>query len=344
MRALLVHNPAAGAGRSAGLLEPVLERLRAAGMRVEPHRTVSLDDAFETARAAASSLDVVVAMGGDGTVGACAAGLAAAGLAARPRSDLATTGGPPSAAGGTPSGGATASGAGYRAVPLAALGVIPAGGGNDGARNLGLPHADPLAAAIMLPGLSARPADLVRVGERYLLNAGGAGFDAEVSRRANLMFKKAPGHARYVGAVLAELVVGRPHSFQLHLDGKPMATSAWMVSVANSQSYGGGMLIAPAALLDDGLLDVMVVDGALSKAGFLATFPKVFSGRHIEHPAVRMLRAARVRLEADGPVAVHLDGEPGGTVPATFEVVPAALAVLASDHAPAFSRRPSSAP
>jgi diacylglycerol kinase (ATP) len=333
MRALLVHNPAAGAGRSAGLLEPVLERLRAGGMQVDPHPTESLEDAFETARAAASSLDVVVAMGGDGTVGACAAGLAAAGLAAQPRTDLAATGAPPSA------GGATASAAGYRAVPLAALGVIPAGGGNDGARNLGLPHADPLAAAVMLPGLSARPADLVRVGERYLLNAGGAGFDAEVSRRANLWFKKAPGRARYVGAVLAELAVGRPHSFRLDLDGKPMATSAWMVSVANSQSYGGGMRIAPNALLDDGLLDVMVVDGTLSKPGFLATFPKVFSGRHIEHPAVRLHRAARVRLEADGPVAVHLDGEPGGTVPATFEVVPAALAVLASAHAPAFSRR-----
>ena len=333
MRALLVHNPAAGAGRSAGLLEPVLERLRAGGLQVDPHSTESLEDAFETARAAASSLDVVVAMGGDGTVGACAAGLAAAGLSAQPRTDLAATGAPP------PAGGATAPAAGYRAVPLAALGVIPAGGGNDGARNLGLPHADPLAAAVMLPGLSARPADLVRVGERYLLNAGGAGFDAEVSRRANLRFKKAPGRARYVGAVLAELAVGRPHSFRLDLDGKPMAISAWMVSVANSQSYGGGMRIAPNALLDDGLLDVMVVDGTLSKPGFLATFPKVFSGRHIEHPAVRLHRAARVRLEADGPVAVHLDGEPGGTVPATFEVVPAALAVLASAYAPAFSRR-----
>jgi diacylglycerol kinase (ATP) len=329
MRALLVHNPAAGGGRSARLLEPVLERLRRGGYQVEEHRSVSLDDASLAARQAASSVDVVVAMGGDGTVGSCAAGLAAAGLAAR--SNPAT-------------GSDTAAGAGYRVVPLAALGVIPAGGGNDGARNLGLPFDDPLAAATMLPGLAARPADLVRAGERYLLNAGGAGFDAEVSRRANQRLARAPGQARYVGAVLVELAIGRPRSFRLELDGQEITTSAWMVSVANSQSYGGGMRIAPAALLDDGLLDVMIVDGALSKPAFLATFPKVFSGRHIENPAVRLHRAVRATLEADEPVAVHFDGEPGGTVPVTFEVVPAALAVLATDDAPAFSRRPSSAP
>jgi diacylglycerol kinase (ATP) len=177
-----------------------------------------------------------------------------------------------------------------------------------------------------------------------VLNVGGAGFDAEVSRRANLRLAKAPGQSRYVGAVLAELAIGRPRNFRLDLDGRTITTSAWMVSVANSQSYGGGMRIAPEALLDDGLLDVMVVDGALSKPGFLATFPKVFSGRHVEHPLVRLHRAARATLEADEPVAVHFDGEPGGTVPVTFEVVPAALAVLATEDAPAFSRRPSSAP
>jgi diacylglycerol kinase (ATP) len=328
MRALLVHNPAAGGGRSARLLEPVLERLGRGGFQVEQHRSVSLEDASLAARQAASSVDVVVAMGGDGTVGSCAAGLAAAGLAAR--SNFAA--------------GDTAAHAGYRAVPLAALGVIPAGGGNDGARNLGLPHDDPLAAATMLSGLAARPADLVRAGERYLLNAGGAGFDAEVSRRANLRLAKAPGQSRYVGAVLAELAIGRPRNFRLDLDGRTITTSAWMVSVANSQSYGGGMRIAPEALLDDGLLDVMVVDGALSKPAFLATFPKVFSGRHVENPLVRLHRAVRATLEADEPVAVHFDGEPGGTVPVTFEVVPAALAVLATEDAPAFSRRLSSAP
>jgi diacylglycerol kinase (ATP) len=328
MRALLVHNPAAGGGRSGRLLRPVLERLRAGGLEVSQHRTVSLGDACLAAREAAGSVDVVVAMGGDGTVGACAAGLAEAGLAV--------------------TGNSLAAGAdvttGRDQGRLAALGIVPAGGGNDGARNLGLPFGDPLAAATLLPGLTARPADLVRAGERYLLNAGGAGFDAEVSRRANQGLSKAPQRLRYIGAVLAELATGRPRSFRLDLDGQQIATSAWLVAVANSQSFGGGMRIAPGALLDDGLLDLVIIGGELSKRGFLATFPKVFSGRHVEHPAVRVHRAARVTLEADGPVAVHLDGEPAGTVPVSFEVAPGALAVFAAGDAPAFSRRPSSAP
>jgi diacylglycerol kinase (ATP) len=264
-------------------------------------------------------------MGGDGTVGACAAGLADAGLA--------------------DAGLAAAAAPGLEGTRVAALGVIPAGGGNDAARNLGLPFGDPLAAAAMLPSLGARRADLVRAGERYMLNAAGAGFDAEVSRRANQLLSRAPARLRYVSAVLGELVVGRPLRLRLCLDGRALQTSAWLVAVANSQSYGGGMRIAPAACLDDGLLDVVVIGGELSKLGFLATFPKVFSGRHVEHPAVHVYRAMRVELEAERqaeleaerPIAVHVDGEPAGTLPASFQVAPAAIAVLAAGDAPAFS-------
>jgi diacylglycerol kinase (ATP) len=319
MRALLVHNPAAGGGRSARLLPAVLERLRSVGVKVEVHRTVSLDDACLAARQAATSVRAVVAMGGDGTVGACAAGLADAGLAFS----------------------RVASVAGLDDARVAALGVVPAGAGNDAARNLGLPFADPLAAAALLPGLRARRADLVRAGERYLLNAGGAGFDAEVSRIANQRLSWAPARLRYLGAVLAQLVSGRPAGFRLLLDGREIQSSAWLIAVANSQSYGGGMRIAPMARLDDGLLDVVIVAGDLSKRGFLVTLPKVFSGRHVEHPSVHVHRAARVRLEADRPVAVHLDGEPAGTVPVSFEVSRGVIAVLAAERAPAFSRIPS---
>jgi diacylglycerol kinase (ATP) len=222
------------------------------------------------------------------------------------------------------------------------LGVIPAGGGNDAARNFGLPFADPLAAAAGLPTLRRRGIDLVRAGERCVLNAAGAGFDAEVSRRANRGLSRAPGRVRYVTAVLAELVAGRPASFRLLLDGQAIETDAWLIAVANSRSYGGGMRIAPAALLDDGLLDVVIVSGELSKRGFLATFPKVFSGTHVAHPAVSVLRAARVDLEAERPLAVHVDGEPAGTVPVSLRVA-GAIEVLAAERAPAFSR-PASAP
>ncbi|HYJ71002.1 MAG TPA: diacylglycerol kinase family protein [Actinomycetota bacterium] len=308
MNALLVHNPTAGGGRAGRLVAEVAERLRADGVETERHRTRSLEDARLAACEAAASFDAVVAVGGDGTVGACAAGLAAAA--------------PP---------GWSPGGPGVRA----ALGVIPAGGGNDAARSLGLPAGDPLAAAALLARLRRRPADLATVAGRAYLNVAGAGFDSEVNRIANQRLGWAGNRPRYVGAVLAELVVGRVATFELALDGRPTRLRGWLVAVANGPSYGGGMKVAPHASLDDGLLDVVVIH-EIGKLEFLRTFPKVFSGRHLEHPAVAVHRAARVDLDADRTLAVYADGEPAGTLPATFEVRRAAITVLAADPAPGF--------
>ena len=322
MRALVVHNPTAGGGRAGRLAPQVVERLAGDGVEVDQHRTLSLEDARLAACQAAGEVDAVVAMGGDVTVGACAAGLADAGV----------SGGSPGGSGG--SGGPPGWSPGESGV-RAALAVIPAGGGNDAARSLGLPADDPLAAAGLLTRLRRRPADLATVDGRAYLNVAGAGFDSEVNRLANQRLRWARGRPRYVGAVLAELVVGRTASFELALDGQPERLSGWLVAVANGPSYGGGMLVAPRASLADGLLEVVVI-GAIGKLEFLRTFPKVFSGRHVDHPAVAVHRAARVDLAADRPLAVYADGEPAGTLPATFEVRPAAVTVLAADPAPGF--------
>src|SRR4030095_10909731 len=101
----------------------------------------------------------------------------------------------------------------------AALGVVPAGGGNDAARSLGLPVGDPLAAAALLPRLRRRPADPASVARRAYLNVAGGGFDSEVNRIANQRLGWAGNRPRYVGAVLAELAVGRTARFRLTLDG-----------------------------------------------------------------------------------------------------------------------------
>jgi YegS/Rv2252/BmrU family lipid kinase len=300
VRALLVFNPTAGGGRAGRLAPRVAELLVAHGVEVEQHQTRSLEDARVAACEAARDVDAVAAMGGDGTVGACAAGLADAGP-----------------------------GAG------AALAVIPAGGGNDAARSLGLPARDPLAAAALLTRLRRRPADLATVAGRGYLNVAGAGFDSEVNRVANQRLGWAGNHPRYVGAVLAQLAVGRTTRFRLVLDGHPQEVTGWLIAVANGPSYGGGMHVAPRASLADGLLDVIVI-ADIGKLEFLRTFPKVFTGRHIEHPAVAVHRAAKVELDADRPQHVYADGEPAGTLPATFEVRAAALTVLAADPAPGF--------
>jgi YegS/Rv2252/BmrU family lipid kinase len=305
VRALLVFNPTAGGGRAGRLAPRVAGRLAGDGVEVDQHQTRSLEDARLAACEAAGAFDAVVAMGGDGTVGACAAGLADAG----------------------PPGG----GPGVRA----ALAVVPAGGGNDAARSLGLPARDPLAAAGLLTRLGRRPADLAAVAGRGYLNVAGAGFDSEVNRVANQRLGWAGNRPRYVGAVLAQLAVGRTARFRLVLDGRAHEVTGWLIAVANGPGYGGGMRVAPQASLADGLLDVVVI-ADIGKLEFLRTFPKVFAGRHVEHPAVTVQRAARVELDADRPLHLYADGEPAGTLPATFEVRPAAVTVLAADPAPGF--------
>jgi len=315
VRAVLLYNPAAGAGRAARVLPDVLARLRAGGMAVGAHRTASLDEARRTARELAGEVDALIAMGGDGTVGACAAGLGQAGPDAR-----------------------------------AALGLIPTGTGNDVARTLGLPFGDPLQAATMLPVLPRRRVDLgvvraapggaagtVGTGERWFIDVASAGFDAEVNRLANERLARAPSLARYAGATIARLLVSRPATFQLTIDGAVHQTGAWFVAVSNCRSYGGGMRIAPDAMLNDGRFDVVVV-GAFSKPRFLATFPQVFTGRHVNHPLVTVHRAATVELAADRPQRVYADGEPAGTLPAVFQVLPAAISVLAPADVPSLGR------
>jgi YegS/Rv2252/BmrU family lipid kinase len=302
MRALVVWNPGAGSGRVAALLPAIRARLRAAGVDVDEHRSTSLDDARAAAAQAAGEADAVLAVGGDGTVGACAGGLAGADPAAR-----------------------------------AALGIVPAGTGNDLAVALGLPLGDPVATAGLVPGLPRRPLDVALANGRWFVNVAGAGLDSEVNRLANRV--RLPGRARYVPALLAGLVVGKPARFSVELDGRTVHEDAWFVAVANGPSYGAGMRIAPGARLDDGLLDVVIV-GAVPKPEFVRTLPKVFSGRHLEHPRVSLQRATRVAVDADRPVHVYADGEHLGTVPVAIEVRRAAIDVLAAPSAPGLGSPP----
>jgi diacylglycerol kinase (ATP) len=214
------------------------------------------------------------------------------------------------------------------------LGIVAAGTGNDIARELGLPLGAEDAAAAVVRALhdgSRRTVDAARCrleggGVRWFAGVLCAGFDAVVNERANA-WTWPRGQARYTLAVARELPVFHERSYVLDLDGQIVSARAMLVAVANAPAYGGGMRISPRASMDDGLLDV-VVAGPISRLELLRIFPKVFSGRHLDHPRVTLYRAAGVRVDAPDIVG-YADGERFGPLPLTCVTVPGALTVLA---------------
>ncbi len=208
------------------------------------------------------------------------------------------------------------------------LAVVPTGAGNDFARGLGYDPKHPLDAFGALEHGHDRVVDLGRVNGRWYTCVTASGFDAEANRWANTVHRLS-GTALYVAAVLRTLAVYKPHPFRLTVDGDAHEIKAWLVAVGNGPAYGGGMRIAPAASLDDGLLDVTVV-GEMNRLQMLVNFPKVFKGTHTSHPKVSTFRATRVELESLDravPMDVYADGERVGPLPAAMEAVRGALTV-----------------
>ena len=116
-------------------------------------------------------------------------------------------------------------------------------------------------------------------------------------------------------------------AFTVDVDGERVAFSGWSVATANSKAFGGGMLLAPDASLEDGALDVVLISRS-SKLRYALGLRKVFKGTHLAEPSVRVLRGAEVHVAADRPFVVYADGDPVGELPMTIRVLPAALRVL----------------
>jgi diacylglycerol kinase (ATP) len=288
----LVVNPQAGGGLGRRVLRDALPILRSHG--IEPAIHVCTDGTEPTRRtqqAVADGAELVVAVGGDGQAAAVAAGL------------LGTD---------------------------AQLGLLPAGSANDFARAVGVPRNDVAAAVRLLIEQRTQRIDVVRVdapdGVRHFLNVGGTGFDAVVARRAE-QIPLLRGAGRYVLAVLSELPTFQAGRFRLTIDGVEHSLEAMMIAIANGSTYGGGMRVAPGALLNSGRLEICIVR-RLSRARFLRAFPLVFNGSHVDHPQVTMLHGCRIEIAADREFGVTGDGELIGRLPASFQVLAGVLPVV----------------
>jgi diacylglycerol kinase (ATP) len=205
-----------------------------------------------------------------------------------------------------------------RDIPLA---LIPAGTGNDFARSLNLPLDDPLQLLETYATTSPTHLDLGLVNNKIFADILSTGFDSVVNERANRM-RVIKGRMKYNIAILLELSTFKPKSYEFRVDSVSFTTKAMLIAVSNGISYGGGMKVTPNAELDDGLFDIMVL-GPVSKIEFLKVFPKVFSGGHISHPAVKIIRGKEVSITSDA--VAYADGERIGNLPIKAKVLPRAL-------------------
>ncbi|WP_094288391.1 diacylglycerol kinase [Mycobacterium lehmannii] len=214
------------------------------------------------------------------------------------------------------------------------LGIIPAGTGNDHAREFDIPTRDPEAAAdVVVDGVTggvARTIDLGRIRgadgtDKWFGTVMAAGFDSLVTDRTNRM-RWPHGRMRYNLAMVAELSKLRLLPFRLSFDGQEVTTELTLAAFGNTRSYGAGMRICPGADPTDGLLDVTMVASA-SRTRLIRLFPTVFKGTHVDLDEVSTARAKTITVDSPG-INAYADGEYMCPLPVEVSAVPGALKIL----------------
>lgn len=300
--AKLIVNPVAGGG-TVGKRWPRIRRLlQREGLKFDASLTEGVAHATELAQqASAAGYQMVVALGGDGTVNEVINGLMAEG----------------------------------DGDPEVTLGIIPGEKGNDLARTLGIPF-DYAEACRRVVHQRERPIDLGKITysyggrqqQRYFINIAGLGFDGDVVRRVTPRLRALSSPTiRYLGGLLITLATYKNKNVSVTLDGEELRQRAFSIVICNGRYFGGGMRVAPEALPDDGLFDVIVV-GDLARWEILANLPRIYKGTHLSHPKVDVHRARQVKVEARKPMLLQADGELLGETPVEIEIIPQAIRVL----------------
>ena len=290
-------NPASGRGRVTRSEASVLSGLGSRGDHVVAIEGDSAEHADQLVRqAVADGMDILVAVGGDGTVNLA--------LQAVVGTDI-------------------------------ALGILPLGTGNDAAAAVGIPTDPGAAVQTVLTG-EARTFDVGHVESadgtrRHFLCVLSCGFDSMVNERANRMTRPA-GDSRYILAMLAELRRFQPIPYRAVIDGTLVEDDGMVVSLANGPTFGGGMRVAPAADLHDGKLTMIWVH-RMSRTRLLRLFPSIDSGSHVKYPQVEQRQVGAMHLEGAGQVA-YADGERVGHLPVDVTTLPGGVRIIVPSSAP----------
>jgi diacylglycerol kinase (ATP) len=227
------------------------------------------------------------------------------------------------------------------------VGFIPGGSGNDFSRGFEIPKKSVRALSLIVDKNKGHKTEIdigkIRhneLHETYFMNNMGVGFDAAVAKDSNesrmkqLLNRFSLGRLVYVYILVKKLLTFRTIPIEVTIDGKVYRYSnAWFVTVSNQPYYGGGMKIAPAALPDDGILDITVVH-RISRLKLLLVFVSVFWGKHTMFREVEQFTGKSITIESTGEVLAHADGEAIGHTPLKIQACPKALKILSGKNNP----------
>lgn len=338
-RTLVIINHAAARARRAW--STIESALKARGVHFDAHETRHAGDATGTTRAALrEGYNLIAVVGGDGTLSETAAGFfnldeRQTAIGEQPEVDARK--------------GSAASD--FLPAPVraeAALAILPAGTGDDFARGLTGGRESIKLWLERLIDYYEQPDDsrVRKVDVIYgrtdagashfiCLNVVTLGIGAEVAGRVAAQggwLRRLPGEARFTSAAIGALVAWRERRVRVTVDDDPaFECSSNLLAVANGIYAGGGMMFAPLARLDDGLMDVLLAED-LTRRTILRELPRIRRGAHLDNPKVRLLRCARVRIEApdkDAALPVEADGNVRGLTPAEFQILPSMLKIVA---------------
>ena len=293
-------NPVAGAGRTHRKWPHIRELLKSIGLHFEHDMTEAPRHAIELASSAArKGYELIVSVGGDGTINEVVNGLYESGT-----------------------------------INDVALGIISTGTGSDYIRTIGVsPRYEEACRRLLAPDRLLVDLGIVEYSsngsqaQRLFVNFAGLGFDAEVVRATTLKFKALGGLPSYLLGLLTTLLSYRNRDISLKLDGNLHEKRVCAAVMSNGRYGGGSMFMAPDADVTDGLFDVLTIDD-LSKPDLLWSLPRIYKGTHLTHPKVTMTRAREIEVESRQRMSLQADGELLGEAPARFRILPSALNVL----------------
>ncbi len=297
----VIVNPAAGAGKTIKKWPRIKSILDDMGLDFKYELTEAPGHAIElTTSAVNGGCEMVVCVGGDGTMNEIVNGLYAAGV-------------------------------NNKDMPV---GIVNTGTGADYIRTIGVPrNCEEACRRLTSPGRYTVDLGVVEYNgngheaRRLFVNFAGLGFDAEVVKATTEKYKSLGAMPSYLMGLLTTLMSYKNRDIAIVVDGEMMQRRICTVMMNQGKYGGGGMFAAPDADPRDGLFDVLIIDD-MTKPDLLMSLPRIYNGTHLTHPKVSLKKARKVEIQAAHPTAVQADGELLGEAPARFTVLPAALTIV----------------